>query len=81
MLIGNGAYAPVVSTSCMWASRAAADSQIGDLDEDIGVVEHPVPRAAEEAVLARCLRRDQALQRTLELIPPTGFGPAVRRSP
>jgi hypothetical protein len=47
---------------------------IGDLDQDIGVVEHPVQRAAKEAVLARSLRRDQALEHTLELIPQAGLG-------
>src|SRR5215469_5121901 len=38
---------------------------VGDLDQDIGVIEHPVPGAAQEPVLTRSLRRDQALENTL----------------
>jgi len=44
----SGSYAPVAAASCMWACRASADSQSGDLDQDIGVIEHLVPGAAEE---------------------------------
>src|SRR5215471_7476617 len=47
---------------------------IGDLDQDIGVIEHPVPGAPQEPVLARSLRRDQALEHIPELVTPTGFG-------
>src|SRR5215470_16948382 len=47
---------------------------IGDLDQDIGIIEPPVPGAAQEPVLARSLRRDQALEHTPELVPPAGFG-------
>ena len=47
---------------------------IGDLDQDIGIVGHPISRAAREAVLARSLRRDQPLEHTSELVPPAGFG-------
>src|SRR5215469_16708557 len=48
---------------------------IGDLDQDVGVVEHPVACAAQEAVLARSRRRDQAFEHTPEVIPPAGLGP------
>ena len=50
---------------------------IGDLDQDIGVIEHPVPGAAQEPVLTRSLRRDQALEHTPELVPLAGFGVPV----
>src|SRR5215813_6600595 len=43
---------------------------IGDLDQDVGVVEHPVACAAKEAVLARSRRLDQAFEHTPEVIPP-----------
>src|SRR5215831_5406568 len=47
---------------------------IGDLDQDVGFVEHPVACAAKEAVLARSRCRDQAFEHTPEVIPPTGLG-------
>src|SRR5262249_21355044 len=48
---------------------------IGDLDQDVGVVEHAVACAAKEAVLARSRCRGQAFEHTLELPPPTWLGP------
>ena len=47
---------------------------IGDLDQDVGVFEHLVPRAAKEAVLAWSLSRDDALEQTAELGPPARCG-------
>jgi hypothetical protein len=46
----------------------------GDLDDGIGIVEHLVPRTSKKALLALSLRRDEALEETLELVPPAGFG-------
>ena len=60
--------------SSMWATRASADSHSAISTSDVGVVEHLVARAAKEAGLARSCGRDHALEQTLELIPPAGFG-------
>ena len=47
---------------------------VGNLDEGVGIIEHLVPRTTKKAVLALSLRRDEALEETLELVPPAGFG-------
>ena len=46
---------------------------IGDLDQDVGVIDHFVPRAAKEAVLARSLTRDHAFERP-QFVAPSRFG-------
>jgi len=42
---------------------------ISDLDEGVGIVERRIPRAAKKALLVLSLRRDEALEDLLEVIP------------
>jgi len=50
---------------------------IGNLDQQVGVIEHLVARAAEESMLVRSLRCDHVFEQALQLISPTGPGPQL----
>jgi len=70
----SGAYAPVATAFCMCASRASADSQSAISTRTSGASSTSCRVLPKEAVLAWSLGRDDALEQTTELVPPTWFG-------
>lgn len=71
----SGAYAPRCCGFLHVRVPRLGRLPVGDLDEDVAVIEHLVARAAKKAVLAPSLSRDHAFEQTPQLIPPTRFGP------
>src|SRR5262249_46328541 len=70
----SGAYAPVAAASCIWASRASADSQSAISNRTSGSSSTPYRVLPRNPSWTRSLRSDQALEHTPELVPPAGFG-------